>query len=112
MTTSAPKNIRSIRSDRQLELTWPDGLTVSIPFRYLRGRCSCAVCVNEFTGQRVVDVPDIPEGIEVEGAELVGNYALKITWNDRHSSGLYTWDYLRKLCELKEWAASPESPAS
>jgi DUF971 family protein len=51
----------------------------------------------------MVDVPDIPTGIELEAAELTGNYALKITWNDRHDTGLYTWEHLRELCDLNEW---------
>lgn len=106
-SSPAPVRIRSIRADRILELAWPDGLEVRLPFRFLRARCSCAACVNEFTGERMVDVDDIPAGIEIEGAELAGHYALRITWNDRHSSGLYTWDALRRLSDAREWETLP-----
>ena len=47
----SPQNLRAIRADRVFEITWQDGVTVQIPFRYLRGRCPCAGCVNEFTNQ-------------------------------------------------------------
>ncbi len=103
--TAPPTRLKSIREERVLEIAWPDGSETRMPFRYLRGRCPCASCVNEFTGERMVDVPDVPEAIEIEGAELTGNYALKITWNDRHDTGLYTWDHLRELCSLREWEA-------
>ena len=42
----SPKNLRAIRAYRVFEITWQDGVTVQIPFRYLRGRCPCAGCVN------------------------------------------------------------------
>lgn len=103
---SAPQNLKAIRADRVLEITWSDGETFQVPFRYLRGRCPCAACVNEFTGERMVDVPDIPEGIELEAASLTGNYALKITWNDQHDTGLYTWEHLHELCVSREWIQS------
>ena len=99
----SPQNLRAIRADRVFEITWPEGLTVQIPFRYLRGRCPCAGCVNEFTNERMVDVEDIPEGIDLEAAQLTGNYAVKIRWNDQHDTGLFTWEYLRQLCDTREW---------
>jgi DUF971 family protein len=34
----------------------------------------------------------------VESLELVGNYALQPFWDDGHHTGLYTWDYLKRLC--------------
>lgn len=99
----APKNLKSIRAERVLQIEWSNDAKYELPFRYLRGRCPCAGCVNEFTGERMVDVPNIPEAIEIENAELVGNYALKIKWNDQHDTGLYTWEHLRDLCEGREW---------
>lgn len=98
-----PKALRSLREEGVLEITWPDGSSYKLPFRYLRGRCPCANCVDEFTGRRVVGVDEVPLGIEIVGAQILGNYALKITWNDRHDTGLYTWDNLKDLCDLGEW---------
>jgi len=98
-----PKNLRSLKDEYVFEITWSDGDPVAIPFRYLRGRCPCASCVNEFSGERVVDVADIPVGIAVASGQLVGNYAVKIKWNDQHDTGLYTWEHLRNLCDQREW---------
>ena len=101
--SNPPKNLKSIRADQVFEITWPDDSVYRIPFRYLRGRCPCAACVNEFTNERMVDVPDIPTAISLESAQFSGNYALKIKWNDQHDTGLFTWEHLRELCDAHEW---------
>ena len=54
----------------------------------------------------MVDVQDIPEGIDLEAAQLTGNYALKIRWNDQHDTGLYTWEHLHELSTAREWEQS------
>jgi DUF971 family protein len=59
----------------------------------------CARCVDEITGQRIVDLDGIDSGIAIADMTLVGNYALKIRWSDGHDTGLYTWSHLRQLCE-------------
>ncbi|MFP6764487.1 MAG: DUF971 domain-containing protein [Planctomycetaceae bacterium] len=101
--TTPPQTFRAVRSERVLEIAWSDGPQVRMPFRYLRGRCPCATCVDEFTSVRKVDVVDVPEGIEIESAAMAGNYAVKIAWNDRHDTGLFTWEHLRELCDAREW---------
>ncbi len=63
----------------------------------LRGLCPCANCVNEFTGERTFFPEDASEDIRPDKMELVGNYAVKVYWSDGHSSGLYTWKYLRSI---------------
>jgi DUF971 family protein len=65
----------------------------------LRAECMCARCVDEITGERIVDVEGIDPGIAIESMQLVGNYAVKIRWSDGHDTGLYTWGHLRRLCE-------------
>lgn len=40
--------------------------------------------------------------ITIEDLEIVGNYALKISFSDGHNSGLYDWQYLRQLCEHQD----------
>ena len=92
-----PTNIRALRDDRELELQWPDGTLHRLPFRFLRGRCPCAVCVDENTGVRIIDVDAIPADINPVELSFAGNYALKIKWSDRHDTGLFTWDYLAEL---------------
>lgn len=94
-----PQNIRAHSERGILEVTWTDDKSVSFPFRFLRGRCPCASCVNENTGQRTFDVEQADENVKPVGMEMSGNYAFKIQWSDEHNTGLFTWEYLRKLEE-------------
>lgn len=98
---SVPTSIRAHREQRVLELQWPTGPAARLPFRFLRGRCPCAGCVDENTGIRQVDVEDVPEEVAPQNLAFSGNYALKIQWSDGHDTGLYTFDWLRKLTD--EW---------
>jgi len=95
--TTAPTNIRALRDPPALELAWPEGRVDQIPYRRLREECPCAVCVDEITGRRVLDVSTIPADIRPAAVSFVGNYALKIAWSDGHDTGLYSWDRLRQL---------------
>lgn len=94
----APTNIRSLSETGCLELTWPDGRVSRLPFRLLRENCPCAACVDEFTGERILDTTSIPDDIHPTALGFTGNYALKVGWSDGHHSGLFTWDYLDELC--------------
>mgnify|MGYP000462916130 CR=1 FL=1 len=97
--TSTPKNIRALSDEDLLELTWPDGRIQRIPFVYLRGECPCAECVDEMTGEKLIDVDTIPRDVHPTKLGLSGNYALRIVWSDGHYTGLYTWDRLGGLKE-------------
>lgn len=94
-----PKDIRAERDAGRLVIEW-SASTARLPFRYLRGNCGCAHCVNEWTGARMVDEEAIDPGVSVEAMNLVGGYALKISWTDGHDTGLYTWERLAELAEL------------
>jgi len=97
MMTAGPKAIHAKRETATLDVTWGDESLVRYPFRFLRGECSCAQCVDEFTGVRTLDPASIATDIAVESMELVGSYALRIRWSDGHDTGLYTWERLRGL---------------
>jgi len=81
-------------------IQWPDGVETRIVNKVLRSTCQCAVCVNEFTGQPQLDIDSIPEDIRVEDIQPLGNYAVAITWSDGHSSGIFSWEHLRKISGL------------
>ncbi|HYK91891.1 MAG TPA: gamma-butyrobetaine hydroxylase-like domain-containing protein [Acidobacteriota bacterium] len=82
----------------QTDVTWNDGHFSSYPSWYLRENCPCAGCVDEFTGRRRLDAGSIPSTLERVSIEVVGNYALQFTWSDGHSTGIYTFDHLRRIC--------------
>jgi DUF971 family protein len=95
--SDTPTNIRAHQGEQVLELTWEDGTAVKLPYRYLRGECPCASCRDEWTGDRILDPNSIRADLKLEGMEPIGNYAVRLGWNDGHSSGLYTWENLRRL---------------
>jgi len=82
-----------------LTIVWRDGLSSRYPFFVLRDACPCAGCVDELTGKKVLDPASIPQNIHLQGAEYVGNYALRLRWSDGHSSGIYTFKMLRDMAE-------------
>lgn len=92
-----PVDIQARRADGMLRITWSDEAVSELSFVALRASCQCAVCVDEITGRRRLDPSTVADDITIEGMDAVGNYAIRIRWSDGHSSGLYTWEFLRSL---------------
>jgi len=88
----------------RLVIVWDDGHRGQHAFRTLRERCPCALCVDEWTGEGRLDPSKIPPAIRPKAIERVGAYALKFTWSDGHTTGIYTFRYLREICECAECA--------
>lgn len=99
-----PVNIDVDRVAGEMRITWPGDKVCAYPLNNLREACPCAECRggHEYMG-RAYD-PDhilslIPtRSYALEQVELVGNYALQFFWDDGHNSGIYTWEYLYRLC--------------
>lgn len=72
-------------------LTWPDGMQARVANRDLRLSCGCALCVDERTGKPLLKEKNIRADIAPTAITPLGNYAIGITWNDRHSSGIYPY---------------------
>jgi len=87
---------------------WSDGNSTVLPYRWLRGQCPCAQCVDEWTGVRRVGEADVPFNVEPKTVNSVGRYAIRIVWNDGHDAGLYSHQYLRELSA--RYAASSVPP--
>ena len=68
-----------------------------VPARALRLACPCAECVEEMTGQPLLDASRVPMDIKPLQLELVGSYALRVRWSDGHATGLFTWETLRRV---------------
>ena len=84
-----------------LKVTWSDGRATVFENRELRLACRCAVCVDEFSGKQLLKPTEVPVDIEIKDASPLGNYAVSIVWSDGHSTGIYSWDYLRGLAAGK-----------
>ena len=82
-----------------LSIVWGDGLVGHYPFKNLRDACPCAACVDELTGRKVLETSSIPEDIHITRAEYVGNYAIRPDWSDGHTSGIYSFQFLRDYLE-------------
>jgi DUF971 family protein len=94
-----------------LTIEWRDGIVAHYPFLFLRDVCPCAGCVNEITGEKMLDPKQIPPDIHIRKADYVGNYALRITWSDGHDTGIYSFRYLRDVLDMAlEQGARPEGP--
>jgi DUF971 family protein len=96
-----PVSIERLGEKRALGIVWQDGLEGRVAYLTLRGECMCARCVDEITGERILDVEGIDPDVAAVEMSLVGNYALKIRWSDGHDTGLYTWPHLRRLSESR-----------
>ncbi len=97
--TDPPSNIRAHQAEQLLEVEWTDSRVHRLPYRTIRSQCPCAACRDEWTGERILDPASIRPDLKLMGMENVGTYAVKLAWNDGHSSGLYTWETLRALGE-------------
>ena len=83
----------------ELAIKWDDGREDFIALEKLRRACPCAQCVNEWTGERMLKPSSISEELEINELSLVGRYALNFRWSDGHETGIYSFRYLRDLCE-------------
>ena len=77
----------------------PDGFEAELPNKALRAACPCAVCVDEHTGEPLLDPATIPDDIRFSKINYLGNYAVSFEWSDGHTTGIYAWDYLRNLAQ-------------
>ena len=81
----------------ELIFDWSDGKRTVAGWRDLRLHCPCANCVDEWTGKKMVDATMIPVDIHPLRLDAVGRYAVRIVWSDGHDTGIYSYDYLRRL---------------
>ena len=91
--------------DGDLSILWSDGHDGFVSLRNLRDHCPCAGCQGEtvlLKSYKPVPLPDMPGKYELKGIQQVGSYALQVSWGDGHSTGLYTWEKLRSLCECEK----------
>ena len=98
-----PAEIRK-KSGESIAIRWVDGHVSTFAARYLRGRCPCAQCVSETSGERLVSEEHIRPDIALETARTVGNYALQFSFSDGHTTGIYSFEYLRRICPCEDCA--------
>lgn len=95
MASIWPTDITLKKSQRLLEVTFEDGVTYCLPAEYLRVESPSAEVQGHGAGQK--KTLGGMRHIGFSGVEPVGNYALRIIFDDGHDSGLYTWETLYRL---------------
>ena len=94
-----PEEIGPTEDGTRLRIRWKDGRVDEYEPRTLRLACPCAGCVEEMTGRPVLVPEMVPEDVYPEAIHYVGRYALQFVWSDRHTTGIYPFEYLRRLGE-------------
>jgi DUF971 family protein len=85
-----------VQRDTGVALTWPDGVTTRFGLEELRVHCPCAECRNRRDRNLPVwPLPSSPRPLRIVDAKLVGAWGINFTWNDRHSTGIFSWEVLR-----------------
>lgn len=108
-----PKKVRVLITEgKGLEVDWADGHTSAWSFAFLREACPCATCVDErgkegrAPGQpkaaSATLLPMYKPPAKPTSAHAVGRYALQFNWLDGHGAGIYSWEYLRRICQCAE----------
>lgn len=98
-----PVNIQQIGDE--LAIAWNDGVESFLKLELLRRACPCAACGGEPDVLGTIQRPHVRythESFELIGFDLVGGYALQPRWADGHSTGIYSFTYLRRLEETSQ----------
>lgn len=94
-----PVEVRMKRAERMLEIDFDDGRSYRLPAELLRVESPSAE-VQGHGGEKTL-VPG-KRDVGLAGAEAVGNYAVRLIFDDGHDTGIYTWSYLRELGQDQE----------
>jgi DUF971 family protein len=97
-------------SDTALMITWDDGHESIYLYEDLRESCPCARCNDLRKSNKDGKLPfkrairlGAPLGkIRPQKTEPVGLYAIRFKWNDKHDTGIYSFELLRKLCACEK----------
>jgi len=94
-TACWPVELRLKQAEKVLEISFDDGNSFSLPAEYLRVESPSAEVQGHGPGQKTLVYGRARVGII--GLEPVGNYAVRIIFDDLHDTGIYSWNYLYQL---------------
>lgn len=102
--TAVPTEIRYDRATRVLTVRFDDGAVFALPAEYLRVESPSAEVQGHGPSQK--QVVGGKRAVGVTAIEPVGQYAVRLVFDDRHDSGIYSWDYLHEIGTQHErrWA--------
>ena len=91
----APTEIRLRQAEKRLEVDFDDGARFALPAEYLRVESPSAEVQGHSPDQK--KTVSGRRHVGIIGLEPVGNYAVRILFDDLHDSGIFSWDYLYRL---------------
>jgi DUF971 family protein len=123
MASADPKAVKvHLTTGEGVEIEWRDGHYSQYTFPFLRNACPCALCDEERSKSRRQpgegppvkpgELPMFKPQAKPLSAEGVGKYALKFKWNDGHELGIYSWQWLREICQCEECRNSKDAKIS
>jgi DUF971 family protein len=103
VTSTDPEHI-AISKSKGISIDWKDGLHSTYDNEYLRDHCPCASCSGAHGTTPRPKTSENPLKLftpkpRIESVEAVGNYAIRILWNDGHATGIYSFAHLRAIAK-------------
>ena len=101
-----PVELRLKRAEKRLDVEFDDGKRFSLPAEYLRVESPSAEVMGH-SGPSSKKIVSGRRHVKIVSVEQVGNYAIRIVFDDKHDTGIYSWSYLRELGDTYEerWTA-------
>ncbi|WIM10863.1 DUF971 domain-containing protein [Enhydrobacter sp.] len=104
-TTPWPNELRVFKAEGRIEVDFSDGKSFVLPAEYLRVESPSAEVMGH-GGPATKKVVSGRRHVKIVTVEPVGNYAIRIVFDDKHDTGIYSWSYLHELGETQteRWA--------
>ncbi len=100
MASNTPTEIKLHKKSATLELSYADGTSNTLSAEFLRVHSPSAEVRGHGKGQEVLQKGK--RQVKIKNLVAVGNYAIKLTFDDGHDTGIYSWTYLQELSAERE----------
>jgi DUF971 family protein len=102
-----PEHI-AVTKSKGIKIEWKDGHASEYSLQYLRDHCPCAQCSGTHGAAKPQANPFqmYKPVLRIEAVEPIGNYAIRLTWSDGHSTGIYSYEHFRRICPCPECQAA------
>lgn len=96
---NTPLFVRQIwqKDNYTFSIQWNDGLTQDFRLCDLQRNCPCAHCADEITGRCLLDPKTVSDDVKAIAIRSIGRYGLRIQFTSGCSTGIYSFDRLRKM---------------
>lgn len=99
--TIDPEHI-AVSKSKGIKIDWRDKHRSEYELQYLRDHCPCAQCTGAHGAAPVKQEPNplqmFKPALKIQEVEPIGNYALRLKWNDGHNTGIYSYEHFRRIC--------------